>query len=510
MAHATIWAILEHAERRFGERLAVIEGERRASYGELARRVRARAREWRALGVRRGERVAILDWNTGTFLESYFAAAGLGAILNPLNHRLAAPELAQILADSGARLVVASRSFASLVENLRERAGTVERWLWSEDDLPASPGAFEPAAVVPGDVAHLYYTSGTTGRSKGVMLTHRNVCVHAEWAVRELALTGDDRWGHFAPMFHLADAWATFALTQVGGVHVMVPRFEADLAPDCIQRDGITLTNLIPTMLKRLVESPRARAADLASLRLMLSGGAPIAPALVRTVLEVLGCEYAQTYGMTETSPYLTISLLSDAMRRLPAAEQLAIRCKTGRPFRSVELRVVGDDGRDVPRDGKSVGEIRARGETVMRGYWNDPEATREAFVDGWLRTGDLAVIDREGYLTIVDRRKDVIKTGGETVYTTEVENALHAHPAVLEAAVLGIQDDDLGERIVAGVVLRPGMSASADELRESCRASLAGFKVPREVRFLRELPRTGSGKISKRALRELDSFRGV
>jgi len=270
----------------------------------------------------------------------------------------------------------------------------------------------------------------------------------------------------------------------------------------------VTITNLVPTMLARMVAHPTARAIDAPSLRLVLSGGASIAPTLVAAVLETFRCEYAQTYGMTETSPYLTISLLSDAMRRLPAAEQLAIRCKTGRPFRSVELRVVGDDGRDVPRDGKSVGEIRARGETVMRGYWNDPEATREAFADGWLRTGDLAVVDADGYLAIVDRAKDVIKTGGETVYSTEVENALHAHPAVLEAAVFGMPDPDLGERIVAGVVLREGGKASAEELRAACRERLAGFKVPREIRFFPELPRTGSGKISKRALRELSGSR--
>jgi len=502
MAHATIWAILEHAERSFGARLAVIEGERRTSYGELARRVRARAREWRALGIRRGDRVAVLDWNTGAFLESYFAAAGLGAILNPLNHRLAAPEVDQILADSGARLGLASRSFAGLVEALRARASTVERWLWSEDDLPDSPETFEPVACVPGDVAHLYYTSGTTGRTKGVMLTHGNVCVHAEWAVRELALTGDDRWGHFAPMFHLADAWATFALTEVGGVHVMVPRFEADQALERIQRDGITLTNLVPTMLKRLVESPRARQADLASLRLMLSGGAPIAPALVRRVLEVLGCEYAQTYGMTETSPYLTLGILPEHLGRLDETELLRLRARTGRPFGEVELEVVDENGRRVPPDDRTVGEIRVRGATVTPGYWNRPEETAAAIRDGWLYTGDLAVIDAHGLVNIVDRKKDMILCGGENVYSTEVENALYEHPAVLEAAVFGTPDETWGERVNAAVVLREGRDASARELIDFCRARIAAYKAPRAIEFLPELPKTGTGKISKLALR--------
>src|SRR5688572_16419130 len=273
MAHATIWAILAHAERTFATRLAVVEGDRHPSYGELGRRVRARAAGWQALGIRGGDRVAILDWNSGAVLESYFDAAGLGAILVPLHHRLAAAELATILADSGARLLVAARGFAGLVAGVRPRTA-LEHVLWSEDEPAAEPEGFEPSAAAPGDVAQLYYTSGTTGRSKGVMLTHENVCVHAGWAVRELALSAEDRWGHFAPMFHLADAWATFALTAVGGAHVLAPRFEADDAVARIERDRVTVTNLIPTMLKRLVESPRARTADLASLRLVLSGGA--------------------------------------------------------------------------------------------------------------------------------------------------------------------------------------------------------------------------------------------
>ncbi len=502
MTHPTIWAILEDGERRFGARLAVIEGERRASYGEFGRRVRARAQQWRGLGLRPGERVAILDWNSCAFLESTFAAAGLGAILNPLNHRLAEPELAEILADSGARLVLAARAFAPLVETLRRRAGAVEHWLWSEDEPPSASGNFQPAAVQPGDVAHLYYTSGTSGRSKGVMLTHRNVCVHAEWAVRELALVPADRWGHFAPMFHLADAWATLAITAVGGVHVMVPRFEADEAARRIQRDGITLTNLIPTMLGRLVESSRAQAARFRSLRLVLSGGAPISPALVRQVLEVLRCEYVQTYGMTETSPYLTVGILPEHLRHLSEAEVLRLRARTGRPFGEVELEIVDEHDRPVPADDRTVGEIRVRGATVTPGYWNRPEETAQALRAGWLYTGDLAVIDAHGLVNIVDRRKDMILTGGENVYSTEVENALYEHPAVLEAAVFALPDETWGECVNAAVVLRDGCATSAHELIDFCRARIAAYKTPRAIEFLSELPKTGSGKISKLALR--------
>ncbi|MFN0007921.1 MAG: class I adenylate-forming enzyme family protein [Planctomycetota bacterium] len=486
-----VWSLLERTAARSPQAPAVSDGTRRFTYEELHRRASSLARSLAARKVARGDRVVLLAWNGAEFIEATFAVAALGAILVPVNARLSAVEITEIVRLAGARVQIG--------EGGPEHEAEIER----------HAGSIAPAPVGPDDVANLYFTSGTTGRPKGVPLTHRNVCAHARAACAELSLASRDVWGHIAPMFHLADAWANLAITEVGGLHACLPRFEAGAALDLLVRERVTITNLVPTMLSRMVAHPGAGERDYGSLRLVLSGGAPIAPTLVAAAMRTFRCEYAQTYGMTETSPYLAISLLSESMRLLPAAEQLAIRCKTGRAFHSVELRLLGDDGLEVPRDNRTVGEILARGETVTPGYWNDPEATRAAFADGWLRTGDLAVIDAQGYLTIVDRRKDVIKSGGETVYTTEVENALHAHPCVLEAAVLGIPDEDLGERIVAAVVLRPGASVGADELRESCRRTLAGVKVPREVRFLRELPRTGSGKISKRALRELDSFEG-
>ncbi|MEQ1893386.1 MAG: long-chain-fatty-acid--CoA ligase, partial [Planctomycetota bacterium] len=489
MPHADLATLLEHAERAFGAREAVVEGSRRWTYGELAARVRARAAQWHALGLRPGERVAILEHNTSAFLESYFAAAWLGAVLAPLNVRLAVPELAAILVDSGACLLVAGREFAGLVGELGAPATSVRHVLWSDEETSGLTCTPERVPVSPDDLAHLYYTSGTTGRSKGVMLSHRNVCVHAAWAVAELALSAADRWGHFAPMFHLADAWATFALTAVGGVHVLVPRFEADSAVATIERERITLTNLIPTMLKRLVESPRAQAADFGSLRLVLSGGAPISPALVRQVLATFRCEYVQTYGMTETSPYLTVGILTDAQKRLPPEEVLRLRARTGRPFGGIELEIVDEQGLRVPADDRTVGEIRVRGATVTRGYWNRPEETAQALRAGWLHTGDLAVVDAHGLVNIVDRKKDMILSGGENVYSTEVENALYEHPDVLEAAVFGLPDPTWGESVNAAVVLKPGASVGAEELRDSCRARIAGYKIPRTIEFLPELP---------------------
>ena len=393
----TIPSLFESAAARFADRVAVISASEVWSYAELERRVRGLAARMLASGVRAGDRVAVLDGNTPFFLAAYFAAPVVGAVLQPLNHRLSAAELAEILRDAETRLVFAAAEFRTKVPEAEVLA----------TELPVDDDALlDPVDVAPADLAQLYYTSGTTGRPKGVMLTHRNVCAHAACAVRELGLVADDRWGHFAPMFHLADAWASFAITSVGGVHVMAPRFSPEEALGLVERERVTITNLVPTMLTDMVASPRARDFDPSSLRMILSGGAPITPALVRRIARVFRCEYVQTYGMTETSPYLTLSVLHDHLRSLPEGERLRYAARTGRPFGAVELEVVDESGARVPADDRSVGEIRVRGETVSPGYWRQPEETAAAFKGGWLYTGDLAVVDAEGYVDIVDRKE--------------------------------------------------------------------------------------------------------
>jgi acyl-CoA synthetase (AMP-forming)/AMP-acid ligase II len=303
-------------------------------------------------------------------------------------------------------------------------------------------------------------------------------------------------------MFHLADAWAVWAMTWVGACHVMVGRFDPSLVLRALVEDSVTVTNLIPTMLNDLVNHPEARTHQYKSLRLLMSGGAPIAPELVRRLIETFRCEYVQTYGLTETSPYLTFSLLKEKLRGLPAEEQMRYRAMTGRAALGVALRVVDEKGRDVPADGESVGEIIAQGDRITPGYWRLPQATAEAFRDGWFHTGDLATIESEGYLNIVDRKKDVILSGGEMVYSTEVENALYEHPAVREAAVIGIPDKHWGEAVKAVVALKSGCAVSAEEIIAHCQKKIARYKCPRSVEFVEALPRTGSGKISKKDLR--------
>jgi acyl-CoA synthetase (AMP-forming)/AMP-acid ligase II len=335
------------------------------------------------------------------------------------------------------------------------------------------------------------------------MLSHRNVCIHALSAIAELKLTDEDRWIHVAPMFHLADAWATIAITWVGGTHIFVPDFDPESVLYTMEKERATITNMIPTMLNMLVNTPGVENYDFSSLRAMLSGGAPIAPEVVKKIMEVFNCDYIQTYGMTETSPYLSVSILKDNLKNLPPDEQFIYKAKTGRPFIGVLMKVVREDGSEVRHDNQEVGEIIVKGDIVTRGYWMRPDETRKSIKGGWLYTGDLAVVDPEGYINIVDRKKDMIITGGENVYSVEVENILYEHPSVLEAAVIGVPDPKWGEAVKAVVVLREGDSITEDELIAFCKSRIAHYKAPKSIDFVKELPKTGSGKIYKKALRE-------
>jgi len=511
--------LLPKAVKLYPHREAVVCGNVRMSYLKFGKRVWRLCRGLSALGLCRKDRIAILHENCHIFLETYFAAAHLGLILVPLNFRLAAQELAVILTDSGSKVLIAQEPFRDKAAALLGTASNLEKIVWSHRAPETALGANEydyeelilrqkdrPVAdltLEDIDVAHLYYTSGTTGRPKGVMLSHKNVKNHALGTIAELHLTDKDHWFHVAPLFHLADAWATFAITWAGGKHVLVPTFDPLSVLRIIEKEKITLTNLIPTMLNMMVNHGEVGKFDYSSLRVLLSGGAPIAPEVVRRIIETFKCDYIQTYGMTETSPYLTLSILKEHLKTLPAKEQLAFKASTGREFIGIRLRVVDAAGEEVARDNKQVGEIVVKGDSVTPGYWNLPEETKKAFRDGWLQTGDLAVINEEEYVTIVDRKKDMIITGGENVYSTEVENVLYMNPAVLEAAVIGIPDPKWGEAIKACVVLKPGKQATEKDLIAFCRDNLAHYKAPKSVDFLDSLPRTGSGKLFKKGLRD-------
>jgi len=510
--------LLPKAVKLYPQKEAVVCGDIRMDYRGFAGRVWRLSHGLISLGLKRNDRVAILHENSPEFLEAYFAAAHLGIILVPLNFRLSTKEFAMILNDSGSRILISQGAFHSKVYQIPELVPTIERVIWTQADFEPSGSkemeyesllsdqTEEPPscqAIKDDDVAQLYYTSGTTGRPKGVMLTHKNVKSHALGTIAELQLIDSDRWFHVAPLFHLADAWATFAITWVGGKHVILPSFDAREALRMIEEEKITISNLIPTMLNMMVNHPDVGDFDYSSLRVLLSGGAPIAPETVRKIIEVFKCDYIQTYGMTETSPYLTLSILKEHLKGLPWEEQLGFKAKTGREFVNVTLRVVDDKGNDVAEDDQQVGEIIVKGDTVTPGYWNLPEETNMAIRDGWLYTGDLAVIDHEKYVNIVDRKKDMILTGGENVYSTEVENVLYTHEHVLEAAVFGVPDPHWGETVKACVVLKEGCEVTEEEVILFCKKDLAHFKAPKSVDFLEALPKTGSGKIYKKGLRD-------
>ncbi len=511
-------SILNRALELYPEKEAISSGKERFTYARFGDRVNRLAHHLLSSGVSKGDCVAILMHNTHEFLEAYFATALIGAVLNPLNFRLSARELAFILKDSKAGLLIAARRFAEGVEKLATLDTALEHVLWTGpgdtppgfDPLDYETTLHEHSPLPPPetdlsekDVAHLYYTSGTTGLPKGVMLTHKNVATHALCAIAELNLNDTDVWAHIAPLFHLADAWASFAITWAGGRHVMVPVFDAPEVLKTIQGERVTLSNLIPTMLNMLVNTPDVETFDFSSLRVVLSGGAPIAPELVRKIMDTFKCDYIQTYGMTETSPYLTVSILKKNLLHLPEEARFEYKAMTGRPLIGVDLRVIRPDGTDIERDGQEVGEIIVRGDTITPGYWNRPEETQKALKEGWLYTGDLAVMEKEGYVNIVDRKKDMIVTGGENVYSTEVENVLYMHPQILEAAVIGVPDEYWGEAVRACVVLKKGERVTEEEIIQFCKEHIASYKAPKGVDFLDELPKTGSGKIYKMGLKE-------
>jgi acyl-CoA synthetase (AMP-forming)/AMP-acid ligase II len=489
----------EACRKRSGD--AVFCGQVRLDYPGLRDLVLRAGRDLEAQGARPGDRVAALFPNCHLYLAVYFAALLRRFVLVPLNLRLSPREMRSILDHSGARLLIGDPVLAAplLAGDARAGAG------WVAGRSGAAGAGAEQAA--PPDAAHLYYTSGTTGRPKGVVLTRGNLAAHVELTLAELGFGAGDVWLHAAPMFHLADAWAVWTATAAGAAHVLLPRFEPSAAFDLIESAGATITNLVPTMLMALLAEAEKRGRPLRSLRLLLSGGAPIAPNVVARVGQALGCEYAQTYGLTETSPFLTFSLPDERRRGLPPRDQLRLRARTGRPARGVDLRVIRPPGaevfEDVPCDDTTAGEVVVRGATVTPGYWRDAEATREAFKGGWFHTGDLATVDGHGFINLVDRLKDVIITGGESVYSTEVENVLYEHPAVREAAAFGVPDDTWGESVRAAVVLAPQGAASSGEIVAFCRERLAHYKCPRAVDVLDALPRTGSGKIDKKVLRE-------
>ncbi len=488
---------LARARRIFASRVGVIEGDDTWTYDQFAQRCDRQAFVLRdELGVEPGQVVAWLCGNTHELLEAYYGTLLAGAVLLPLNIRLSPPELRFCLDDSDAAALLRHPDQVDPDHPVRQvvLGDGYERLLQAAPPRPfASPEVDERAP------AELFYTSGSTGSPKGALLTHRGLYLHAVHSALTNGIGGRDVVLHLIPLFHV-NGWGTpHYLTGLGGQHVMLPRFEPGEVLRLIEAHRVTRLFAVPTMVRALLDHADLEQRDLSSIVQVSIGGAAAGAAMLAEVEDRIGCECICGYGMTESGPTLTRSL--DKPGDPPSR---ARRATTGLPILGVDVRVLDDLGHEVPWDGTTTGEICARSNHVMAGYLGAPEATAEVLAGGWLHTGDIATVDPDGYLTIVDRKKDLIVSGGENIASVEVEHALGSHPAVLEAAVVGVADERWGEVPRAFVALRPGAQATEDELIEWVQGRLARFKTPKQVVFLPELPKGGTGKIQKALLREM------
>lgn len=487
---------LRRAECVAPDHEALVCGDERLTYREFGGRLRRLHSALHELGTERGDRVAILAFNSIAFAELYCGVSMAGRVQVPLNFRWAEPELSYALEDSGARILFIDRDpgrLADLVDTVvRIDQGEYETLLDSQQQAP-----FDEQSVAEDDLAGLFYTGGTTGTSKGVMLTHRNLIANAIHTQFIQPMNGNDRYLVMAPMFHAAGSVSVLQSIYLGVTQVLLPAFDPGTMLDLVERERITQTLGVPTMVAATVETQLAEPRDVSTLQVYAHGGSPIALEVVRRGTKAFpGTSFLHLYGATETSPLVT---------GLPDEQQLleSDRARSaGQPVMGCEVVIRDGDGRPVPAG--TPGEVTIRGANIMRGYWNKPEQTEAALRDGWYWSGDVGRLDDEGFLFLLDRSKDMIISGGENVYCTEVEDAIYAHAAVLEATVFGIPSEQWGEAVHAVVVAREGLDVSEDELIEHCRNRIAGYKVPRSISFRTEpLPKSGPGKVLKRELRQ-------
>ncbi|CAN7673298.1 long-chain fatty acid--CoA ligase [Pseudorhodoferax sp. LjRoot39] len=499
---------------------ALPDGSVRArTYAQLGERAMRIASVLRTHGVAPGDRVALLSANSDRYLEFFMASWWAGAIACPVNMRWSAAEMAYALDDAGVRVLLVDAGFVPMLPAIRTQARERFATLFFGDldgasapdlpDLEALLAAAAPAQEHAGgqdDPAAIFYTGGTTGLPKGVVLSHLNLWSSAMGRMAQVPSSADAVALHVAPMFHLASAGRLISHTLIGGSAMVLATFRPDSVVDAIERNAVAEVVLIPSMLQMLLDHPSFDSARLASLRRITYGGAPISPALLDRALQVLPrAEFVQCYGQTEASPLITINPHES---HVGEGRRLGRLRSAGRVVYGVQMRVVDPDGKDTAPG--VAGEIIARGPNVMLGYWRKPEETAKALRNGWLHTGDGGYLDEHGYLYVVDRLKDMIITGGENVYSAEVENALAEHPAVAQCAVIGIPSATWGESVHAVVVPKAGASATAAELQAHCKARIAGYKCPKSVEFRAELPMSSVGKVLKTALRQpyLDAVR--
>ena len=500
------------AESLYANKIGIVDGPVRLTYREFGKRANRLSNALTDLGVRRGERVAWLGYNSHELLEAYYGVVQMGAVLLPLNIRLTPQEIAYILNDSETVALFYNTDFAPIVEGVRPQSPAIRNYIQLEPGtggdyealLAAAAGEFTPPAdISDDDLAELFYTSGTTANPKGVMMTHRNLYLHAMQAMAGLGVGDGNVQLHTIPLFHV-NGWGTpHTITCSGARHVVAKRFDPALVLELIQQERVTHFSMVPTMATALINHPQLGEYDLSSLDYVAIGGAASPVDLIRQVEQKLGCRAYGGYGLTETVPVLTQSFIRDHVKDEPDEQRWKRQAMAGFPMPGVEIEIFDADDKPVPHDGASVGEVVVRADNVMSGYWKLPEETAAVMRNGWFHTGDMATVDADGYFLIVDRKKDIIISGGENIASIEVEKAVYSHPAVFECAVIAVPDDRWGEVPKALVVAKPGESLSEDELIDHCRTKLPGFKVPKSVEFFDSLPKGGTGKILKKELRE-------
>jgi fatty-acyl-CoA synthase len=505
---------LRRARKLHGARIGAVDGGQRWTYNEFGDRCDRWSSALQRLGVKQGDRVAYIAPNTHAQLESFYAVPQIGAVLVPINFRLVADDFAYLIQHSGARVVCASADYLAAVDSIRKDLKDVttfvsldqdrDGWLSYENLVADASPDFTRPAIGERDLLTINYTSGTTSRPKGVMITHRNAWMNTVGMLSHWPMTPADAYLWTLPMFH-ANGWTfTWTVTAAGAKHICLPKFDAATIFKVAADERATRLCAAPTVLIMLANAPADTKALAPKGVGVMTAGAPPAAVTIQRIEDDLGWSVIQIYGLTETAPAISICEPLPEHASLSADDRARIKARQGvELITSGELRVVDDQGREVPADGKTPGEIVARGNVVMAGYYNDPEATEKCMGDGWFHTGDAAVVHPDGYVQITDRLKDVIISGGENISSVEVEAMLLRHDTIQEVAVVGVPHEKWGEAPHAFVVFKAGHSATGDALREFCRANMAHFKVPHEFTPVTELPKTATGKIQKFVLRK-------
>ena len=516
-SHLTPFRFLQRSASIFREKIAVVYGEKTLTYPQFAERAHRLASALRKAGIERGDRVAVLLPNIPQMLEAHFGVPLSGGILVAINTRLSSDEIAYILNHSGAKALIVDTELTPLVEPIRVNCKALRTIVNVEDvagglrldgpeyeEFIAGGSPQEPDWPIYNeyDVISINYTSGTTGRPKGVMYTHRGAYLNALGEIIETRMSGDSVYLWTLPMFHCNGWCYPWANVAIGATQVCLRKFDAGAVWELVRNQGVSHFCGAPTVLIAFANHPGAQGGPLPQKLTVSVAAAPPSPQIIAQ-MESLGVEIVHVYGLTEVYGPYTVCEWQRQWDNLPVEERSRVKARQGVGYLIADdARVVDDEMNDVPADAQTFGEVLMRGNNTMKGYYNDPIATESAFRGGWFHTGDLAVMHPDGYIELRDRKKDIIISGGENISTIEVEQALTAHPAVLEVAVIAIPDDYWGEVPKAFVTLRPGAEATADELIEYCRSHLARFKVPKAIEF-GELPKTSTGKIQKFVLRD-------